>query len=402
MTTRFLQIHTLHSYPAALLNRDDVGMAKRLPFGGSVRTRVSSQCLKRHWRMAQDENSLSGIQVDDGTVPMSIRSRQTFEREIRRPLLAAGVTEDRAAAATQAVLDKVLPKSKKKAQGKKVEGASDTAIETEQVTVIGRPEVEYLRSLALEIGQADDEIKDAAKSVLDTKEMRANLTAMKAGAGLDAAMFGRMTTGDILSRCDAAVHVAHAFTVHEGTFEADYFSAVDDLLEVSEGETGSGHINSSELTSGLFYGYVVVDIPLLVSNVLGCKRSDWQGVDRSLPAEAVRRLLHLIATVSPGAKLGSTAPYSYADLVLVEAGSEQPRTLANAFLRAVEPQGGLLENTLQALGDELESLDACYPGSSERRHCCTRQTEAIATTGGERVPFPELAQWAAEVVGGQG
>ena len=28
-TPRFLQIHTLHSYPAALLNRDDSGLAKR-------------------------------------------------------------------------------------------------------------------------------------------------------------------------------------------------------------------------------------------------------------------------------------------------------------------------------------------------------------------------------------
>ena len=43
---RFLQIHTLHSYPAALLNRDDSGLAKRLPFGGAVRTRISSQCLQ--------------------------------------------------------------------------------------------------------------------------------------------------------------------------------------------------------------------------------------------------------------------------------------------------------------------------------------------------------------------
>ena len=54
-TPRFLQIHTLHSYPAALLNRDDSGLAKRMPFGGAVRTRISSQCLKRHWRTAQDE-----------------------------------------------------------------------------------------------------------------------------------------------------------------------------------------------------------------------------------------------------------------------------------------------------------------------------------------------------------
>ena len=60
-TPRFLQIHTMHSYPAALLNRDDSGLAKRMPFGGAVRTRISSQCLKRHWRVAQDEFALKNI-----------------------------------------------------------------------------------------------------------------------------------------------------------------------------------------------------------------------------------------------------------------------------------------------------------------------------------------------------
>jgi CRISPR system Cascade subunit CasC len=36
----------------------------------------------------------------------------------------------------------------------------------------------------------------------------------------------------------------------------------------------------------------------------------------------VTHLLHLVAKVSPGAKLGSTAPYDWASLVLVEAGEE--------------------------------------------------------------------------------
>ena len=58
---RFVQIHTLASYPAVLLNRDDAGLAKRLPYGGVSRIRVSSQCLKRHWRMAEDEWSLKAV-----------------------------------------------------------------------------------------------------------------------------------------------------------------------------------------------------------------------------------------------------------------------------------------------------------------------------------------------------
>jgi CRISPR system Cascade subunit CasC len=61
IATRFIQIHTLTSWSAVLLNRDDAGMAKRLPYGGAQRLRVSSQCLKRHWRKANDPWALSRI-----------------------------------------------------------------------------------------------------------------------------------------------------------------------------------------------------------------------------------------------------------------------------------------------------------------------------------------------------
>ena len=61
------------------------------------------------------------------------------------------------------------------------------------------------------------------------KEHGNNLKALKTAAGLDAALFGRMVTSDVLSRGDSAVHVAHAFTVHGEETESDYFTAVDDL-----------------------------------------------------------------------------------------------------------------------------------------------------------------------------
>ena len=69
----FLQIHTLTSYHASLLNRDDAGLAKRMPFGNADRLRISSQCLKRHWREA-----LRG----QTELPTGIRSRQFFAREV--------------------------------------------------------------------------------------------------------------------------------------------------------------------------------------------------------------------------------------------------------------------------------------------------------------------------------
>jgi CRISPR system Cascade subunit CasC len=63
-TPRFIQLSTLSSYPAVLLNRDDSGLAKRIPFGGASRIRVSSQCLKRHWRTVEDRYSLSKVADD--------------------------------------------------------------------------------------------------------------------------------------------------------------------------------------------------------------------------------------------------------------------------------------------------------------------------------------------------
>ena len=242
-------------------------------------------------------------------------------------------------------------------------------LRTGQVVVLGRPEVNYCLNVArevLESGETDEKkIKAAVKNRFKKEELKNLLSLLD--AGLDSAMFGRMVTSDVLSRCDAALHVAHAFTVHGEQAEDDYFSAVDDLLEES-GETGSGHINSTELTSGLYYSYVVVDVALLVSNITGCKQHQWREAERDLAAEVVRRMVHLIATVSPGAKLGSTAPYSYAHMMMVESGSEAPRTLANAFMNPVNDKNGdLLGATYSVLAGHIQELDAAYGKPSHGR-----------------------------------
>jgi CRISPR system Cascade subunit CasC len=96
---RFIQIHTLHNYPGALLNRDDAGLAKRLPYGDAIRTRISSQCLKRHWRKAEDHFSLSNLGV-----PMAVRSRVTLDL-IRKRLVEVGLSEALAQSAGEGLRD---------------------------------------------------------------------------------------------------------------------------------------------------------------------------------------------------------------------------------------------------------------------------------------------------------
>jgi CRISPR system Cascade subunit CasC len=86
---RFLQLHWLASYPATLLNRDDSGLAKRLPFGNATRTRISSQCMKRHWRTVEDEWALAKIGPET-----AVRSRHIPERKIGHALAERKVGDD--------------------------------------------------------------------------------------------------------------------------------------------------------------------------------------------------------------------------------------------------------------------------------------------------------------------
>ena len=364
MTTsaRFLQIHSLHGYSSVLLNRDDSGLAKRIEYGGCMRTRISSQCLKRHWRVADGVHALARI---DGA-PSAVRSREIVTHRVIDPL-----RED----CPEDVVQSVEEAFQKAVYGEKGDQRSNR-----QPLLLGEPEIEYLATEARSIAKLPPaEAKEAAKAW--TKNSTANMKALREqnalSGGIVAALFGRMVTADVEANIDAAVHVAHAFTVHREESESDYFTVVDDLRRV-EDDRGADHIGETELTCGLFYGYVVIDRGTLLRNLAG---------DAAMAAEVCRRLVHLIATVSPGAKLGSTAPYGYANWMMAEAGDDQPRSLAEAFRT---PCASTLAAAEIALGNHLAKLDETYETGEARRVMSLGDT---SMPGAERVSLKDLADW---------
>lgn len=408
---RFIQIHTLHNYPAALLNRDDAGLAKRLPYGDAIRTRISSQCLKRHWRVADDEFSLAKLGV-----PMAVRSRAFVER-IKEHLIAeqvSGGVADAIALAMRDALKKDLSKlvkeaskSKSPKKGKADKNADDSgesAVESDdgdqkQAILLGTAEFAYLTGICTEVAKTITEAPQARLALLERlQQEQSNLQAMVHGSGLESALFGRMVTSDLLASRDAAVYVAHAFTVHEAQVENDYFTVVDDLLR-DAGEQGSAGIFDTELASGLYYGYVVIDVPQLVANLEGCKMDDWAALPaekRALAGQVVQHLLHLIATVSPGAKRGSTAPFGWARFMLVEAGDWQPRSLAGAFQNALPlHKASLGQAAVAQLAGEIERHDAAYGGSLLRRYL---SLDEVQVPQGERLTLAGLADWARDAI----
>ena len=383
MSPRFLQIHWLSSYPGALLNRDEAGLGKRLPFGGVTRGRVSSQSLKRHWRLAGsdclDRAGDNPWALQNLDIPMGVRTKLAVEEKIMPRARELREAPDEVA---DAVRDALLTE---------LHGKNATDPKKRQALYFGEPEIEFLGGLAAEalaVGTA----KEAAEAFKDRlKEERRNLRALKVGAGLGAALFGRMVTSDPAANTDAAIHVAHAITVHSMERELDFMTAVDDLVRREDDEhAGSAGMFDMELTSGLYYGYVVVDAGLLVSNLAG---------DREIAAKVAEHLIHLVAQVSPGAKKGSTAPYAWAEFVLVETGNLQPRTLANAFRDPVRLRDGdapLLQTSVSRLATHLVALDEAYGTDVDRRQLAVDGSALLP--GVERMNLDDLACHAADSI----
>ncbi|MFT7721620.1 MAG: type I-E CRISPR-associated protein Cas7/Cse4/CasC [Roseateles sp.] len=342
---------------------------ERMPFGGSTRSRVSSQALKRRWRFAGQESHERARAVPFSLqslgLPMGERTKEVIERAVlpqaRAGLVPLHVTAE--AALRDALITALY-------------GDKAADAKSRQALFFGEPEIDYLRDVCrslLEQGATlpalcgeQDPDKSALKAWGDVLKaqlapLRKNLTELgKANlgtAGLESALWGRMVTSDPDANRDAAVHVAHAFTVHAIERELDYVTAVDDLRR-RDGGVGSAGIFDIELTSGLYYLYLCVDVELLVANL---------GGDAVQAAAVLGRLTQLVARVSPGAKKGSTAPYAHAEFLLIETGDDQPRTLANAYRDALDLRGGeLFGRAVRALQSHLGQFDAAYGAATQR------------------------------------
>ena len=358
---RFIQIHWLASYPGTLLNRDNSGLAKALPFGGVNRTRISSQCLKRTWRKAKDAMNIGLIE----NIETAERSREHIERQVINGLAEeTGKAPEIVSAVGLAFIEALYGDKAKDRKNR-------------QALLLGWPEIRYMRKEALRLVTESVDKKDAearCKEYFSKDGIRRVFRAVRSQCaqpgGFEAALFGRMVTSDPEANIEAALHVAHAITVHRAEKELDLVTVADDLK--TSGDAGAAGVSNSELTSGVYYGYAVIDVPGLVSNLSGVPAKEWLSpqVDRETAGEVAARLLQLIATVSPGAKRGATAPYAYAEAMIVEAGNRQPRTLANAFRNEVPLKGDVGKEAMKALSEHMLSFDLTYGPAEVRAGFC--------------------------------
>ena len=331
----FAEFHLIQNFAPSNLNRDDTGRPKTALLGDAQRLRISSQSLKRAWRTSE----IFEQAVGDGH--RGTRTKR-LGIELHETLTKAGIADKQAREWARAIAGQFG-----KLKADKATEANDD-LQIEQLAHVSPDERSAAAALAAECAKrkgapTDDELK----------------LLRKPREAVDIAMFGRMLADAPAFNVEAAVQVAHAITVHKAAVEDDYFSAVDDLNAGLE-DKGAGHIGERGYGAGLFYLYLCIDCALLRENL---------GGDGELAGRALQALLHAVTQVAPTGMQNSFGSRAYASWLLAERGSQQPRSLVQAFLKPVRPWGehDMLSLAVQALEQRRDNFDKVYGACADAR-----------------------------------
>jgi CRISPR system Cascade subunit CasC len=327
-----VEIHMIQNHAPSNLNRDDTGSPKEALFGGAMRARISSQCIKRSIRRSEVFRS----EMADH---LATRTRRLPEM-VRKGLIESGLGEE--AAETIAV--------KVTGFGSGKEGDQH---ETRQLVFLAPAEeaalVDQLRALWDDLGE-----KGFAK--LTTKDLVDRLD-RSLPRSVDIALFGRMTTDPVpFDDVQAAMQVAHAISTSKVDHQYDYFTAVDDLVEEAE-DVGAGFISDVEFNSATYYKYFSLNWEHFVGNLGGDAEA------ATTARQALAAFIRAAALTTPTGKQNSFAANNLPDVILVEVKAENvPVSYANAFVKPIQAMArtDLVEESIKALWEYAAKIKSAY------------------------------------------
>ncbi|MBP9004016.1 MAG: type I-E CRISPR-associated protein Cas7/Cse4/CasC [Candidatus Hydrogenedentes bacterium] len=337
-----IQIHLIQNHAPANLNRDDLGAPKTCYFGGVLRSRISSQCLKRSIRLSDEFSALLG---GVRTRRLSQLLRQELERLGKRD---ADISEVLNACG----LEQRTRGGKKNKAGEEAEDA-ESQEEGKMLVYTTREAIrEMAKVLAETSGSKDEKARKVAEII------------SKNTAVPDMALFGRMLEAkadsgawkDLNNTVEAALQAAHALSTHTARKEIDYYVAADDVPGAED--RGAGYVDEALFASACYYKYFSISWPQLLKNLRD---------NRELAAHTVGAFLRGAALVNPTGKQNSFAAHNPPLGILVEL-RKYPVNYANAFVQPVdvEDREDLVAESIARLAMHVQDLDNGY-GAPEKR-----------------------------------
>ena len=338
--TTFIQLHLLTAYAPSNLNRDDLGRPKTAKMGNTDRLRISSQSLKRAWRTSDCfYQSLSDH--------IGVRSRRFARDWVYKPLIDNGISEKIAKESAIKIANQFG-----KVKNEKSPKDPLSNLEIEQLVHISSNEQQAIKQLVDVLISEKREPSDDEVKLL-----------RKENSSIDIALFGRMLADSPAFNIEAACQVSHALGVSTVTIEDDFFTAVDDLNN-NDVDAGSAHLGERGFASALFYTYVCISRDLLLENLNG---------DEALVEKNLKALTESAAKVAPTGMQNSFASRAYTSYLLIEKGSQQPRSLAVAYFNPIRSQD-MVNDAISRLEEQRDKFDKVYGQCADSRYVLNSET----------------------------
>lgn len=366
-----IEIHMLKNFPATNLNRDDTGAPKNCIFGGIQRGRISSQCLKRSWRMSPlFQNDMAGH--------LGTRTRK-MPQMVAEKLKEMGVAEEY----LSAVQKKLTGFANK--NGKE----TDTGY-TSQIVIYSPEDIMAIANVVKEVIDDCGSVKDFEKKKATELETQVKGAEVRP-VSLDIALFGRMVTSTAFANVEASMQVAHAFSTNKVLMETDFFTAMDDMIS-GDAELGSGMMGEIDYNSSCYYIYASLDTEKLKENLRHSEHPD------DIVKAAIPSLLRTMAFTNPSGKQNTFAGHSLPSAVLVECKEAPiPVSYANAFVEPARAnrEKDLIMNSIEKLVEQVKTMTKDFPslGVQKRVWFCTGEKVKMDVEGSINCPnFDALVQ----------
>lgn len=366
MQAKQIGIHVLTAYPPSNPNRDENGQPKTAIVNGITRQRISSQCIKRAWRLSDIMKAVEG--------QFSVRTCRIGERAFKE-MFSGGIDPSKADQYAAAIASCFGSIDKKKGN----------YINSEMV-VLGHEEEENVLNLCRQLCTKETtEVTSAIDALLAESAKSKSKASDSEGGGdsvnqpddgkkkkpakedkvgklrdalkshlehtttsVDVAMFGRMRAAAAKFNVDASIYVAHPLTTGKATLDADFWTSVDDLKSADvDADGGAGGMGEVEFGSGTYYTYVQVNRDALVKNLDG---------NEMLANEVIIKLIEAIANVSPSGHKTTFGNEVRASYLRVEIG--QPS--GNLYCKAYEEPINGTAKAIKALRDAAEAEIIAY------------------------------------------
>ena len=317
-----IAMHNLRDYTLGLRNRDNNNQAKTAHVGGVPRVKFSTASVKRPMRQIMFPETIVSAHLND-MVAIYLQDQ-----------IDAGVLNTADKEQLQKAFEEAICVIKKADKDDKKSKKADKDAKEDAATKKGRQAVSYQRQTLLAILAAMT--KDVVENGVPEDDRLAKLAkTVYAASPVDPcnALFGVMSTHDIMETVYAAVSIADTIGINRYAGDTDYWThagyagSIDAstpkflrMWQAKEAENpGSENLGFQDVTADTMYQYAHIDVRTFVQNMQRHDAASGTVTDVTpIAQETFNNFFQLLMTTAPAAKQATNASVPACEIAYFE------------------------------------------------------------------------------------